>query len=335
MDEHGRKMSKSLGNTVAPQDIIKQYGADILRLWVGSVDSAEDQRIGPEIIKTNVDAYRKMRNTLRFMLGSLSHYQGEEVALADMNELEQLMLHRLADLDIQVRDAYNAFDSKRVCSTLFNFMTLELSAFYFDVRKDSLYCDAPSSIKRKSSLYVIEQLFRHLTLWLAPILPFTMEESWSYRYGEATTSVHLQQFPTVSSAWRNDELSAKWEKVRTVRRVITGALEIERREKRIGSSLQSHPTVYVADAELMSALSGLDMAEIAITSQLDLSSEPAPEGAFALDDIAGVGVVPGLAEGNKCVRSWKILPEVGTDADYPELTLRDAAAIREIDGAAA
>ncbi|MGH0001114.1 isoleucine--tRNA ligase [Pseudovibrio ascidiaceicola] len=333
MDEQGRKMSKSLGNTVAPQDVIKQYGADILRLWVGSVDYAEDQRIGPEIIKTNVDAYRKMRNTLRFMLGSLGHYDGEEIALADMNELELLMLHRLAELDVLVRDAYQAFDSKRVFSALFNFMTVELSAFYFDIRKDALYCDAPSSTKRKASLYVIEQLFRHLTMWLAPILPFTMEESWSYRYGEATTSVHLQQFPVVSSAWRNDELAAKWEKVRAVRRVITGALEIERREKRIGSSLEAHPTVYISDADLMAALDGLDAAEIAITSQLNLSSDNAPEGAFTLEDVAGVGVVPGFAEGNKCARSWKILPEVGADAEYPELTLRDADAMRELDGA--
>ncbi|GHB22320.1 isoleucine--tRNA ligase [Pseudovibrio japonicus] len=334
MDEQGRKMSKSLGNTVAPQDVIKQYGADILRLWVGSVDYAEDQRLGPEIIKTNVDAYRKMRNTLRFMLGSLAHYEGEEVALEDMDELEQLILHRLAELDVLVRDAYNAFDSKRIFSTLFNFMIVELSAFYFDIRKDALYCDAPSSKKRKASLYVLEQLFRHLTMWLAPILPFTMEESWSYRYGEQATSVHLQQFPEVSSAWRNDELAAKWSKVRAVRRVITGALEIERREKRIGSSLEAHPTVYVSDADLMAALNGLDMAEISITSQLNLSSDSAPEGAFTLEDVAGVGVVPGLAEGNKCARSWKILPEVGTDAEYPELTLRDANAMRELDSTA-
>ncbi len=333
MDAQGRKMSKSLGNTVAPQDVIKQYGADILRLWVGSVDYAEDQRLGPEIIKTNVEAYRKMRNTLRFMLGSLGHYEGEEVALADMEELELLMLHRLAELDVLVRNAYMAFDSKRVFSALFNFMTVELSAFYFDVRKDALYCDAPSSTKRKASLYVIEQLFRHLVMWLSPILPFTMEECWSYRYGEAATSIHLQQFPAVSSSWRNDELATKWEKVRAVRRVITGALEIERREKRIGSSLEAHPTVYVSDADLMAALNGLDMAEIAITSQLNLSADSAPEGAFTLEEVAGVGVVPGLAEGNKCARSWKILPEVGSDADYPELTVRDANAMRELDGA--
>ncbi|MDD7911344.1 isoleucine--tRNA ligase [Pseudovibrio exalbescens] len=334
MDEHGRKMSKSLGNTVAPQDVIKQYGADILRLWVGSVDYAEDQRIGPAIIKTNVDAYRKLRNTLRFMLGSLAHFKGEEIAVTDMPELEQLMLHRLAELDTVVRDAYHAFDFKRVFSVLFNFMTVELSAFYFDVRKDTLYCDPISSVKRKGSLYVIEQLFRHLVTWMAPILPFTTEECWGYRYGQDAQSVHLQQFPAVPAAWRNDELASKWVKVRKVRRVITGALEIERREKRIGSSLEAHPVVHITDAELLSSLEGLDLAEISITSQLTVSTEAAPADAFTLEDVAGVGVVPGLAVGQKCARSWKILPEVGTDADYPELTLRDAQAMRELEGAA-
>ncbi|OKL42461.1 isoleucine--tRNA ligase [Pseudovibrio exalbescens] len=334
MDEHGRKMSKSLGNTVAPQDVIKQYGADILRLWVGSVDYAEDQRIGPSIIKTNVDSYRKLRNTLRFMLGSLAHYKGDEVAVADMPELEQLMLHRLAELDKLVRDSYHAFDFKRVFSVLFNFMTVELSAFYFDVRKDALYCDPLSSVKRKASLYVIEQLFRHLVTWMAPILPFTTEECWTHRYGEDVGSIHLEQFPQVPAEWRNDTLAAKWVKVRKVRRVITGALEVERREKRIGASLEAHPVVHVTDPELLAALEGLDMAEISITSQLTLSSEPTSAEAFRLEDVADVAVVPGLAEGKKCARCWKILPEVGTDADYPELTLRDAQAMRELEGAA-
>ncbi|MTI18609.1 isoleucine--tRNA ligase [Rhodobacteraceae bacterium RKSG542] len=334
MDEHGRKMSKSLGNTVAPQDVIKQYGADILRLWVGSVDYADDQRIGNEIIKTNVDAYRKLRNTLRFMLGSLGHYKGEEIAVADMPELEQLMLHRLTQLDALVRKSYADFDFRRVFSALFNFMTVELSAFYFDVRKDALYCDPISSTKRKASLYVIEQLFRRLATWLAPILPFSAEECWTYRYGEGVTSIHLEQFAETPAEWRNDALAAKWEKVRKVRRVITGALEVERREKRIGSSLEAHPVVYVSDPELMAAMDGLDMAEICITSQISLKGEAAPEGAFTLEEVANVGVVPALAEGTKCARSWKILPEVGTDAQYPDITLRDAQAMRELEGAA-
>ncbi len=330
MAEDGRKMSKSLGNQVFPQDIIKQYGADILRLWAASCDYAEDQRIGPEIIKTSVDSYRKLRNTLRWMLGSLAHATGEDVALADMPELERLMLHRLAELDKLVREAYWAFDYKRVFHHLFTFMTVELSAFYFDIRKDALYCDAKSSVRRKASLYVIDKLFNCLVTWMAPMLPFTMDETWTSRYGEGT-SVHLEQFPAVPAEWKDDALAAKWAKIKTVRRVITGALEIERREKRIGSSLEAHPVVHITDTDLMAALEGKDMADIAITSQITITADPAPEGAFALDDTPGVAVVPGLAQGQKCARSWKILPEVGSDADYPDVTLRDADALREWD----
>ena len=332
MAEDGRKMSKSLGNQVFPQDVIKQYGADILRLWVASTDYWEDQRLGPEIIKTSVDSYRKLRNTLRWMLGSLGHATGEEVALADMPELERLMLHRLVELDKMIREAYWEFDYKKVFHQLFTFMTVELSAFYFDIRKDALYCDAASSVRRKASLFVIDKLFDCLVTWLAPMMPFTMDETWTSRYGD-DACVHLEQFPTVPAEWRDDALAAKWAKIKTVRRVITGALEIERREKRIGSSLEAHPVVHVTDAELMDALKGKDMADIAITSQLTLSSEPAPEGAFTLGDTKGVAVVPGLAEGTKCARSWKILPEVGSDPDYPDVTLRDAAALREWDAA--
>ena len=332
MAEDGRKMSKSLGNQIFPQDIIKQYGADILRLWVASCDYAEDQRIGPEILKTSVDSYRKLRNTLRWMLGSLAHTGGEDVALADMPELERLMLHRLAELDQLVRDAYWEFDYKRVFHHLFTFMTVELSAFYFDIRKDALYCDANASVRRRASLFVIDKLFNCLVTWLAPLLPFTMDESWTSRYGE-NTSVHLEQFPQVPGDWKNDALAQKWSKIKIVRRVITGALEIERREKRIGSSLEAHPVVHVTDPDLMAALEHEGMADIAITSQITMTSEPIPGGAFTLDDTESVGVVPGLAQGQKCARSWKILPEVGSDPQYPDVSLRDAEALREWDAA--
>jgi len=334
MAEDGRKMSKSLNNQVFPQDIIKQSGADILRLWVASTDYQEDQRIGPEILKTNIDAYRKLRNTLRWMLGTLAHDRGDEIPLAKMPELERFMLHRVAELDQMVEDGYNAFDFKRVFSQLFNFMTVELSAFYFDVRKDALYCDAPSSEKRKAALQVVRILFDNLVKWLAPLMPFTMEEAWLERYPD-TKSVHLEQFSKAQAEWKNDDLAAKWKKIRKVRRVVNGALEIERREKRIGSSLESAPKVYVSDGELLSALEGLDFAEICITSQIEVISETAPDNAFKLEDVAGVGVVHNGAVGTKCARSWRILPEVGSDKDYPDLSLRDAAAMREIDGKAA
>ncbi len=331
MAEDGRKMSKSLGNVVTPQEVIKNSGADILRLWVASSDYSEDLRIGPEILKTSIDAYRKLRNTLRWMLGTLAHDKGEDIELAHMPELERLMLHRIAELDKVVEDGYNAFDFKRVFQQLFNFMTIELSAFYFDVRKDSLYCDAPSSEKRKAALQVVRILFDHLVKWLAPLMPFTMEEAWLERY-PASKSVHLEQFSSAANGWHDNALAAKWKKIRKVRRVVTGALEIERREKRIGSSLESAPRVFISDPELMAALEGLDFAEICITSAIQVTDEAAPAGAFRLAEVDGVAVVHQLAEGRKCARSWRILPEVGSDPDYPDLSLRDAVAIREIDG---
>src|SRR5690606_27325411 len=277
MDGEGRKMSKSLGNTVAPQDIIKQYGADILRLWVASADYTEDLRLGKDIIQTTVDSYRKLRNTMRWLLGNLAHYHASDaVAFADMPELEQLMLHRLAQLDAQVRGAYKEYDFRRIVTLLTNFMNIELSAFYFDIRKDALYCDPISSTRRKAALTVLDQLFNCLTAWLAPILVFTMEEVWLERYPEAGSSVHLRLFPEVPSAWLNDGLAAKWSLIRAVRRVVTGALEIERSEKRIGSSLEAAPKVFVTDERYITALAGEDLAENAITSAIEIDNAEAP-----------------------------------------------------------
>ncbi|RUT31199.1 isoleucine--tRNA ligase [Arsenicitalea aurantiaca] len=330
MDGEGRKMSKSLGNTVAPQDVIKQFGADILRLWTASVDYSEDQRLGKEIIQTTVESYRKLRNTLRWLIGNLAHYRPEEaVALADMPELERLILDRLANLDRTVREAYLGYDYKRVVASLSNFMNIDLSAFYFDIRKDALYCDPISSVRRRSSLTVLDKVFECLTAWLAPILVFTMEEAWLERFPGDDSSVHLRLFPEVPSEWRNEAVAAKWARIRQVRRVVTGALEIERREKRIGSSLEAAPRVYVSDPHLLAALEGADLAEIAITSAIAVEEGAAPEGAFTLEEVPGVAVVPALAEGTRCARSWRILPEVGSDPEFPDLSLRDAQAMRE------
>ena len=330
MDGEGRKMSKSLGNTVAPQDIIKQFGADILRLWVASSDYSEDLRLGKEIIQTTVDSYRKLRNSLRWLLGNLAHFRKDDVVdPKDMPELERLMLHRLAQLDTGVRAAYNEYDYRKVVTLLTNFMNIELSAFYFDVRKDTLYCDPISSIKRRSALTVLDHLFNALTAWLAPILVFTMEECWLERHPEEGASVHLRQFPDIPQTWLDNELATKWQLIRAVRRVVTGALEIERREKRIGSSLEAAPKVFIADARYVVALEGQDLAEIAITSAVEIRQNEGPGEAFRLDDVSGVSVMPALAEGKRCARSWKVLPEVGTDPDYPDVSPRDAQALRE------
>jgi len=329
MDEDGRKMSKSLGNVVVPQDVMAKSGADILRLWVMTTDYADDQRLGQNVLQTNIDAYRKMRNTIRWMLGTLAHDDGEVVPLADMPELERLMLHRLSQLDELVRKGYDNFDFKRIARALIDFMNVELSAFYFDVRKDSLYCDAPSSLRRKSAIQVVRQLFDHLVTWLAPMLPFTTEEAWLSRYPDAV-SVHLAQFPDVPAEWRDDALEAKWDKIRKVRRVVTGALEIERKAKTIGSSLEAAPVVHITDAELAEAVEGVDLAEISITSGLEVRTDEAPADAFTSEDVKGVAVVFKRASGQKCARSWRYTDDVGSDPDYPDVSARDAAALREL-----
>jgi isoleucyl-tRNA synthetase len=335
LDEDGRKMSKSLGNVTAPQDVIRQSGADILRMWVCASDYADDLRIGPEILKTTVETYRKLRNTIRWMLGSLAHLREEDrVDVARMPELERLMLHRLAELDMLVRRAYADFDYKRIFAALNAFMTVDLSAFYFDVRKDALYCDPISSTTRKACLTVLDRLFRCTVAWLAPMLCFTAEEAWLARYPSEDGSVHLEPFPEIPPGWRDDALAEKWRKVRAVRRVVTGALEIERAAKRIGSSLEAAPTIHVADPDLFAALVDVDLAEVAITSATTLVQGEGPPQAFRLPDVPGVAVVSGLAEGTKCARSWKISPAVGADPQYPDVTPRDAQALREWDALA-
>ncbi len=330
LDEQGRKMSKSLGNVVAPQNVIAQSGADILRLWVAASDYSDDLRIGPEILKTSVDTYRKLRNTVRWILGALGHFEEtDRVAFNDMPELEKLMLHRLWEVGEQVREGYDAYDFKRVFAALMQFTTSDLSAFYFDVRKDALYCDPISSVTRRASLTVIDILFNTLVRWLAPLIPFTAEEAWLLRNPGDQSSVHLEIFAETKAEWRNDDLAARWEKVRRVRRVVTGALEVERGAKKIGSSLEAAPTIYIEDEDLRAALKGIDLAEVCITSDAKLVAGAAPAGAFRLDDVPGVAVEPRLAEGTKCARSWKISPEVGSDAEFPDITPRDAKAMRE------
>ncbi|GJE16681.1 isoleucine--tRNA ligase [Methylobacterium marchantiae] len=332
LDPKGLKMSKSKGNVVAPQSVIKDSGADILRLWVAASDYADDLRIGPEIIKTFAETYRKLRNSLRWMLGSLAHFEaGERVPHADLPELERLILHRLCELDGEIREAYATFDTKRVVALLNGFMTGDLSAFYFDVRKDALYCDPISSQVRRASLQVIDETFRRVTIWLAPVLAFTAEEAWLDRTPSEVGSVHLETLPETPSSWRNASLAERWQKVRRVRRVVTGALEIERAAKRIGASLEAAPTVFIADADLLTALEGIDFSEVCITSGITIVEGEGPEQAFRLDDVRGVAVVSGSAKGRKCARSWRVSETVGSDPDYPDVTPRDAQALREWD----
>ena len=312
LDEKGMKMSKSLGNTVAPQEVIDQYGADILRLWVAQSDYTVDLRIGDKIIKGVADSYRRLRNTMRFMLGALADYTpDQQVNPADMPELERWVLHRLWELDGQVRKGYAEYDFQGVFQALFNFATVDLSAYYFDIRKDALYCDG-DSLRRRAARSVMDILFHRLTTWLAPILVFTMEEVWLERHKEPGASVHLHDFPDTPDSWQNPDLAAKWAGIRKVRRVVTAALELQRRDKVIGASLEAAPVVYLEDAQLLEALKTVAFEDICITSAVALHMGTAPADAFVMADVPGVAVVFEKADGTKCERCWKILPDVGS-----------------------
>ncbi len=335
LDPKGYKMSKSKGNVVAPQDVMADKGADILRLWVVASDYADDLRIGEEILRYQADAYRRLRNTLRYLIGNLDGFEERErLPAGEMPELERWVLHRLSEVDETIRTAIRRYDLLTVYHQLYNLCAVDLSAFYFDVRKDSLYCDRPDAIRRRACRTVLDHLFNCLTAWLAPITCFTAEEAWWARGSGPEESVHLRTFPDVPAAWRDPALAEKWAKVRRVRRVVTGALELERAEKRIGASLQAHPTVFIADGDLAEAVADVDLAEISITSAVTLRREAPPADAFTLEETPGVGVVPGLAEGAKCQRCWQVLPEVGQFPEAPETCRRCADAVQRLSATA-
>lgn len=311
LDQKGMKMSKSIGNTIAPEKVVQQYGADILRLWVAQSDYTADLRIGDEILKGVADSYRRLRNTMRYMLGSLADFsEADRVAPADMPELERWVLHRIAELDVTVREGYARYDFQGVFQAVFTFATVDLSAFYFDVRKDALYCDGDTA-RRRAARTVLDILFHRITRWLAPMLCFTMEEVWLERFPGDDSSIHLEDFAQTPADWRDDALAAKWATVRRARRVVTGALEVERTAKVIGASLEAAPTVHVT-ADVAKVLETTAFDDLCITSAITISTEAAPEGAFRLDDVADVAVVFAHAAGDKCERCWKILPDVGT-----------------------
>jgi isoleucyl-tRNA synthetase len=334
LDEQGRKMSKSLGNVVAPQEVVSQSGADILRLWVVASDYSEDLRIGKEILKYQADVYRRLRNTLRYLLGALDGFSdSERVAAKDMPELERYILHRLAETDALVRETVEAYDFHTMFTALHNFCAVDLSAFYFDVRKDSLYCDAPEAPRRRATRTVLDHVFEHLVRWLAPVLCFTAEEAWLSRHGDAgESSVHLQLYREIPSTWRNDTLGTKWAKIRELRRVVTGAIELERAQKRIGSSLQASVEIFAAP-DWGTPLAGIDLPELCITSAAALRLGEVPADVFSLGDVPGVGVRVLSAPGDKCERCWRVLPEVGAHEAHADLCDRCTEAVETLAGA--
>jgi isoleucyl-tRNA synthetase len=315
LDEQGRKMSKSLGNVVTPQKVMEQNGADILRLWVVSSDYYNDLRIGPEIIKRTTDNYRRFRNTLRYLLGALDGFDtAEKTAYADMPELEKWVLHRLASIDAAIREMTETHDFHGIFSELHQLCNSDLSAFYFEIRKDTLYCDRPDDVARRACRTVMDEVFNRLTAWLAPILCFTAEEAWQSRHADINNSVHLRSYDLVPADWQNAAVAEKWSQIRKVRQVVMSALEAARNDGMIGASLQATPTIYMP-AAMLSQFVGQDAASLFITSAASLSDAPAPADAFRLEAVADVAVVVAVADGEKCARCWKITPEVTAERD--------------------
>ncbi|MBL6457061.1 isoleucine--tRNA ligase [Belnapia sp. T6] len=309
LDESGRKMSKSLGNVTAPQEVMQQYGADILRLWVMNSDTAEDLRIGKEILKQQAELYRRLRNTLRWLLGNLAGFEeAERVPHAELPELERWVLHRLTELDAKLRKAAKDYDWTGVYPEIHAFCSTDLSAFYFDIRKDSLYCDAADSHRRRSARTVLDVLHRCLCAWLAPVLVFTAEEAWLARFPDEKDSIHLHEFPALPGEWRDEALAERWAALRARRAEATGLLEELRRSGEIGSSLQA--SVAVPEA------AGFDAGfweEILIVSRAEL--------------VPAEGFTATKAPGAKCDRCWRVLEEVGQSAAHPTLCRRCEAVV--------
>ncbi|SNS50606.1 Isoleucyl-tRNA synthetase [Sphingomonas laterariae] len=300
LDGQGRKMSKSLGNVVDPLKIINESGADILRLWVASTDYFEDVRIGKEILSGTSDAYRKLRNTFRYLLGALDGFtDAERVPVAEMPELERYVLHLLASLDAELRSATDGFEFNAYARALTDFANNDLSAFFFDIRKDSLYCDAAGSVKRRAYRTVLDTLFHALVRYAAPILCFTAEEVWATRYPDAA-SIHLQEWPVVDAGWADDAIGAKWDRLRQLRALVTEAVEPLRREKQLGSSLEAEITLALGDAGDRALVASVPFDEICIVSALAVAE-------------AAEGVAVAVTARHKCGRCWRHLPEVTQD----------------------
>ncbi len=308
LDQQGRKMSKSLGNITAPQKVINEFGADILRLWVVGSDYYDDLRIGKEILIRHSDHYRRLRNTLRYLLGALNGFEdNEKITFSEMPELEQWVLHRVSELSKKIEENTENFNLHDIYLDIHNFCTVDLSAFYFDIRKDTLYCEELKGIERRSCRTVMDILFKSLTTWLAPIICFTAEEAWQSRYNDQENSVHLQTYFKPKEDWQNDLIGNKWSEIRELRSVVTTAIEEKRKEGLLGSSLQAK-VIIEANNEAYKKLEGINLPEIFICSDVEINlnknlSEPT------------INVQVELASGGKCLRCWKVVNEVKDDIE--------------------
>jgi len=321
VDADGRKMSKSVGNVIAPKKVIDKYGAEILRLWVAASDYKDDIRISENILKQLSDAYRRIRNTSRFMLGNLYDFDPEKdsVSYDEMLEVDQYALHRLHELIQKTRRAYDTYEFHVIYHALYNFCTLDMSAFYLDILKDRLYISPPASLARRSAQTVMHAILDAMGRMMGPILPFTAEEIWKYMPGQAEKeeSLHLQALPEAQTAWKNDALAKRWRLLLDIRGEVTKALEEARSQKLIGHPLDAAVTLSV-DAESYETLQpyAADLRFILIVSQAELTRESLDEQAFQSEEVAGLTIAVAPSQGTKCERCWTHSPSVGSNQDF-------------------
>ncbi len=313
VDGKGRKMSKSLGNVISPSDVINKYGVDILRLWVVASDYYDDLKLDNSILNAQVDSYRRIRNTLRYLIGNLNGFsESEKVEIEKFPELERYILHRLWEVDHLIQKCIKNFDFHLMFTTILNFCSNELSSFYFDIRKDTIYCDKFESIKRKSARTLLDILFNKLVKWLAPTLVFTCEEAWAARNNK--TSIHLEDFEKTEEKYKSNFLKDKWSNILEIRKVITGALELKRSKKLIGSSLEANLQIYLSK-EMINKTNDVNFAEIGITSAASVQEYKDNISGFTIENVKDVLIEVSKANGKKCNRCWKILLEVNNEKE--------------------
>jgi isoleucyl-tRNA synthetase len=329
LDGQGRKMSKSMGNVVAPEDVIKKFGADILRLWVAAQDYRDDNRISQEILTRVAEAYRRIRNTCRYILGNINDFNPETQAVpfADMPEIDRWALHQLELLKERVLNAYQEYEFHVIYQDVTSFCSVEMSAFYLDILKDRMYTSRAGSLERLSAQTVMYRILDTLVRLLAPVLSFTSEEVWRYMPARAEKSVHLASFPTLNPEWRDDLLAARWERIIRVRADVSKALELARAAKTIGHSLDAAVTI-AAPEELLGFLRGYQwqLQNIFIVSKVELTDSLEGD-CWDSESTAGLKVRVDAAPGEKCERCWCYSEELGTDAGHPTICPKCTAAV--------
>jgi isoleucyl-tRNA synthetase len=327
VDAEGKKMSKSLGNVVAPEEVIKKHGAEILRLWVSASDYRDDIRISENILKQLSDAYRRIRNTSRFLLGNLYDFDPKKdvISYGKMSELDRFALHRLQELVQRTRRAYDTYEFHIIYHALYNYCIVDLSSFYLDILKDRLYTSPSQSIERRSAQTVIYNILDTLARLMAPILSFTAEEIWNFMPGRNmnSESIHMTSLPMVNEAFKNERLAEEWKKIIEVRSEVTKALEEARVKKIIGHSLDASTTIY-ADGDLYDILKKYedDLKTIFIVSEASLIQGDKPGGIFKSLDVEGLSIQVEPASGEKCERCWIHDISVGADSDQPTICNR-------------